>query len=327
VDYTSSVAPFQKSADWGLGVFHEDIVFHDMNTAALEANLVRGAEIYNIGEDFLRECAGFNVDIYCHEGRQPGANHSNLIQHAAGQIANCLYYGVKSRNIGIVAEHPDGILIRNLFAVPAHEGIGFVNVDVHASGNALIQHKVNHLVMKHCTFGTNHESPPSGDYGGALAINDDPPDSAETEVVDLLIRGTFAKSFGMTRVPAYRVGDPTFNGPQSPPVTGPYTADGTEEWAEYCHFIDSIAGTNNQTGETETALFTDPVNNDWSPKAGGSLEGAVPRTVPCDVNWNARAATTAIGAERAASEAGASVKQHYFAGAGGNTYAMATGGA
>jgi hypothetical protein len=261
-----------------------------MNTAALEANLIRGYEIYNIGEDFLRECAGFNVDGYCHEGRQPGANHSNLIQHSGGQVENCLYYGLKSRNIGIVGENPDAILIRNLFAVAAHEGFAFVNVDAHAGGNAQIKHKINHCLIYQCTFGTTHEAE-GVDVGGTLLMADDPPDSAETTITDLSIRGSFCKSFSVSCTP-----EPAYTSPT-----------GTEEWADNNHFIDNAAGTNNTTGESEAALFVNPVAGNWHPALDGTLVSRVTRFVPCDVEWNPRDSLTAVGAYASTAETGAAM--------------------
>lgn len=282
-DYNTQWAPFLKSV-WAYGLFHEDIVFHDMNTAALEANMIRGYEIYNIGEDCLRECAGANVDGYCHDVRQPVPNHSNVIQHSGGQIQNVLYYGLTAFNIGIDTENPDGLLIRNLFAVPAHRDLAFVNVNMHSGGNCQILHSANHVLIWYCTIGSTHEVP-GGDQGGSLFIHDDPPDSPNTLVANLSIRNSFCKSFGVNCTT-----DPVYAGPGNTP-------NGTEVWADNNHFIDNIAGTNNTTGETEAALFNDPTLNDWTPKITGTLAGRVATPlVPDDATKGARVNLGAISA-------------------------------
>lgn len=291
-DHTTTMSPFLRS-QWTLGMIFGrkrgsagstgKAVWHSMNTAILEAAYVEGYEVYDIGEDFIRELHGIAVDGYCHDGRQdpPGA-HANLYQYSGDiQAENSGIYGLITRAIGIVGEGPDAILIRNHFDTPEHRDLAFVNVDSQVSGNAQILHKARHVLFRYTTFGTN----PVTATGGALFIHDDPPDSPATDVNGFQIRCSFAVSFGVSHtdsgtVPAYTV--PT----------------GTETWAHNNHFIDNAAGTSNTTGETESALFVDAAGGDRRPKSDGTLAGRVPTPEwPCDANWFPRLESDgAIGA-------------------------------
>ncbi len=293
---------------WALGIEHENVHVHTMNTALSGVKLAVNYEVNDITEDCIRDPQGFFTNGYVHDTYQPGDNHSDLIQFFSGrgdndEFENTCFFGLRTLNVGTATEGVQGIFWRNLFAVGTHQDLAFVNCDVGAAGNSQGLHSANHVLFYHCNF---HKNPVAG-IGGAWLFADDPPDSPDTEVSNLSIRNCVATSFSVdcTTDPLYS--DPT----------------GTEVWADNNHFIDNAAGTNNTTGETEAALYTDPSTNDWTPKVGGTLEARTSSLlVPIDANGAERVVPGAIGAYESGS---ASPTTWYHFSAGGLTYFVRTG--
>jgi hypothetical protein len=275
---------------WGLGIWLTRPVIHGMNTATLEYRFMRDYEIYDIGEDAIRDFCGFAINGYVHDMRYGNPYvHSDVIQFydglgADGQFENVAIYGLKSRRIGGVGEGVLGLLIRNYSTVPSHRDLAFVNCDMEYAGNAQILHSVSHLLIWHCNFLPN----PVSNTGGSLLLRDDPPDSPDTRLHNFSLRNSVVSYFSSACST-----EPVVNSPA-----------GDETWADRNHIVKGPAvGTKVTEGGPLRDLFVDPENGDDEPVSMGPLCGRVHELlVPADVNGRVRTVPDCVGATVRAAE-------------------------
>ena len=270
---------------WSLGIWMTHPVIHGMGNATGEFRFLRDYEIYDIGEDAIRDLCGFAINGYVHDMRygKPGV-HSDLIQFydgmgANGQFENVAMYGLKTRRIGAAAEGVQGLFIRNYYSVPAHEDLAFVNCEIEVAGNSQILHSVNHLLIWNCDFLPN----PASATGGTLLLADDPPDSPSTKLHNFSLRNSVVSYFSAACSP-----EPLVNSPA-----------GGESWADGNHIVVGAGvGTNVTTGGTLADLFADPANANYEPKTTGGLYSRITEPlVPADVNGRVRTVPDCVGAE------------------------------
>jgi hypothetical protein len=269
---------------WGLGIWLTKPVIHGMNTATMEYRFMRDYEIYDIGEDAIRDFCGFAINGYVHDMRYGNPYvHSDVIQFydglgANGQFENVAIYGLKSRRIGGVGEGVLALLIRNYSTVPSHRDLAFVNCDLEYAGNAQILHSISHLLIWHCDFLPN----PVSNTGGTLLLRDDPPDSPATVLHNFSLRNSVLSYFS--------------NSCQTEPVVA--TPAGGESWADENHIVVGPAvGTNVTSGGTLSSLFVDPANGNYEPSASSQLRGRLSELlVPCDLNGRVRTVPDCLGA-------------------------------
>ena len=280
----SSYAWILQDRHWGLGIWLTKPVIHAMNTATGEYRFMRDYEIYDIGEDAIRDLCGFAINGYVHDMRYGKPDvHADLIQFFDGfgdhgQFENIAVYGLKSRRVGRVGEGVQGLFIRNYAAVPSHRDLAFVNCDMEYAGNSQILHSVNHLLIWHCNFMPN----PATVGGGTLLLNDDPPDSPATVLHNFSLRNSVLSYFSDLC--------------KTEPVVA--TPAGGESWADGNHVvIGPAAGTNVTSGGTISELFTDAANGNYEPLLPSPLASRLfSLLVPGDVSGRARTVPDYVGA-------------------------------
>jgi hypothetical protein len=272
---------------WSLGIWLTKPVIHGMNTATMEYRFMRDYEIYDIGEDSIRDFCGFAINGYVHDMRYGNPTvHSDVIQFydglgANGQFENVAIYGLKSRRIGGVGEGVLGLLIRNYSTVPSHRDLAFVNCELEFAGNAQILHSISHLLIWNCDFLPN----PVSNTGGSLLLRDDPPDSPATVLHNFSLRNSVVTLFSVSCS-------------TEPLVTSPL---GGEAWADGNHVIGGQAvGAHVTSGGTTETLFIDPANGNYEPSAASPLLGRQGELLlPSDVTGRPRTTPDAAGAEAA----------------------------
>jgi hypothetical protein len=269
---------------WGLGIWLTKPVIRNLGFATGEFRFMRDYEIYDIGEDAIRDLSGFAINGSIHDMRygKPSV-HSDVIQFfnglgADGQFENVAMYGLKTRRVGGKGEGVQGLFIRNYWNVPSHEDLAFVNCDLEYAGNSQILHSVNHLLIWHCNFMPN----PATDTGGSLLLADDPPDSPDTRLRNFSLRNSVLNFLSS-------------NCSTEPLVASPA---GGEPWADGNHVVRGPAvGTNVTSGSSLPSLFTDWLSGDYEPSSGSLLKGRLSSLlVPADANSRVRLIPDFVGA-------------------------------
>lgn len=279
-----------KYQDWRRGTFYEDTLIHFCNTAVDEnTRHMLNCTLYDLGVDALRNVQGLCANVTIHTQRQIAPDHADVIQFIVGrgdddEFENTIFYGVHAYDIGITDESPDGILIRALFAVPSHKDLAFINCNMAYPANGHHLHKIDHLIVWHCSFMPNYAINPASPVGGTWRIADDPPDSPETVIHNPSLVNNVFYFLSVTRT----LGNENLE---------PEVSDGT--WAKNNHYVTlgDSPGTDVTTGESMDDLFVDPQTENFTPLGDSVL--ALRRTdtlVPGDVNGAERFNLGAIGA-------------------------------
>jgi hypothetical protein len=275
---------------WTLGVYYTHPVMHNQGMGPGQYRLMRDYELYDIGEDAIRDPGGFAINGFVHDMRygKPSV-HADVIQFFNGfgankEFENVAFYGLKTRKVGATGEGVQGLFIRNYQAVPSHRDVAFVNCDMEYAGNSQILHSVSHLLIWHCNFMPN----PATNSGGTLLLADDPPDSPVTLLHNFSLRNSVLNFFS--------------DSCQTEPVVA--SPPGGETWADGNHVVYGPAvGTNVTSGGTLSSLFADPANGNYEPSADSQLRGRLPELlVPCDLNGRVRTVPDCVGANVPAAE-------------------------
>ena len=269
---------------WPLGIWLTKPVIRNLGFATGEFRFMRDYEIYDIGEDAIRDLSGFAINGSIHDMRygKPSV-HADVIQFFnglgdKGQFENVAMYGLKTRRVGGKGEGVQGLFIRNYWSVPSHEDLAFVNCDLEYAGNSQILHSVNHLLIWHCNFMPS----PASDTGGSLLLADDPPDSPDTRLHNFSLRNSVLNYFSSNCSTEPRVATPP----------------GGESWADGNHVVRGPAvGTNVSSGSSLPSLFTDWLRGEYEPSSGSLLKGRLSSLlVPADVNSRVRSIPDFVGA-------------------------------
>ena len=91
---------------WSLGIWLTRPIIHNMGFATGEYRFMRDYEIYDVGEDAIRDLCGFAINGYIHDMRYGKSDvHADVIQFfdgmgANGQFENIALYGLRTRRIG-----------------------------------------------------------------------------------------------------------------------------------------------------------------------------------------------------------------------------------
>jgi hypothetical protein len=281
---------FAPDPVWGLGIWMTRPVIHNMGNATAEYRFMRDYEIYDIGEDAIRDLSGFAINGSIHDMRYGKPEvHSDVIQFfdgfgANGQFENVAIYGLKTRRIGGPGQGVQGLFIRNYIAVPAHRDLAFVNCDIEFAGNSQILHSVSHMLIWHCNFTPN----PTSTGGGSLLMTDDPPDSPATVVHNFSLRNSVLAYFS--------------NSCKTEPVVA--TPAGGETWADGNHVVQGPAvGTNVTGGGVLSDVFVDPATGNHLPVPASPIVGRLPSLlIPGDIDGRPRTTPDTVGATIRAAE-------------------------